>query len=188
MCIRDRLRIIAEGSGCGKFYLADEAFQLRAIYMRLRHETTGENVMTWDGTIQQGEDRPLGIYPVPPDQELMDVSLVWPGSKLEVRLTDPDGLPIQQGYPGVEIYSDAASERILVREPAPGDWSLSLVGVNVPEGETAYSAAASSRTMVIVDTPTPLPSATPTATPLPTATPIPMPLSLIHISQPTRPH
>jgi len=38
------LRSIAEGSGCGQFYLAKEAFQLRAIYVRIQHETTGERV------------------------------------------------------------------------------------------------------------------------------------------------
>lgn len=171
----DLLRIIAEGSGCGAFYLADEAFQLRTIYMRLRHETTGENVQTWEGTIQQGEDQPLGIYPVPSNQELIDVSLVWPGSKLQVKLTDPNGTLVEPGYPGVEIFSEPASERLFVRRPAAGNWSLSVLGVDVPEGKTAYSAAASSRTMVIVDTPTPLPTATPTATPLPTETPLPAP-------------
>jgi Mg-chelatase subunit ChlD len=180
----DLLRIIADGSGCGKFYLAKDAFQLAATYVRLVHETMGQNVQMWEDTVAQGEEKPLGSYGVPANQELLDVSLVWPGSKLEVVLVDPSQTVVSPSYPGAQVFPGTANQRTVVQNPMAGDWQLSVKGLDVPEGTTAFSAAASVRpqavvAVVIEDTPTPtsMPSPTPTASrmPPPTLTPPPSP-------------
>ena len=177
----DLLRIIAEGSGCGKFYLAKDAFQLAATYVRLVHETMGQNVQVWEDTVAQGEEKPLGSYGVPANQELLDVSLVWPGSKLEVVLVDPSQTVVSPSYPGAQVFPGTANQRTVVQNPMAGDWQLSVKGLDVPEGTTAFSAAASVRpqAVVIEDTPTPtsMPSPTPTVSrmPPPTLPPPPSP-------------
>ena len=146
----DLLRIIAEGSGCGKFYLAKDAFQLAATYVRLVHETMGQNVQVWEDTVAQGEEKPLGSYGVPANQELLDVSLVWPGSKLEVVLVDPSQTVVSPSYPGVQVFPGTANQRTVVQNPMAGDWQLSVKGLDVPEGTTAFSAAASVRPQAVV--------------------------------------
>lgn len=178
----DLLRIIAEGSGCGKFYLAKDAFQLAATYVRLVHETMGQNVVVWEDTIAQDEEKTLGGYTVPANQELLDVSLVWPGSRLEVVLVDPSQTVVSTGYPGAQVFPGTANQRVVVQNPMSGDWHLSVKGLDVPEGTTAFSAAASVRpqTVVLEDTPTPTEVPSPTSTvyrtPLPTLTPQPTPI------------
>ena len=167
------LQSIAQGSGCGKFYLAKDAFQLAATYVRLVHETMGQNVQTWEGTIAQSEEKPLGNYGVPANQELLDVSLVWPGSKLETVLRDPKQTIVGPGYPGAQVFPGAANQRIVVQNPAIGDWQVSVKGVDVPEGRTVFSAAASVRQQVVTNTPTATPSSIPTATPTASRTPTP---------------
>ncbi len=171
----DLLRAIAEGSGCGQFYLAKEAFQLRTIYVRIQHETTGERVKEWKGQIRQGEEVEVGSYQVLKYQELLDVSLVWPGSKLEVKLKDPNNVIVDESYPNAKVFESSASQRIWVERPVPGDWRLAIVGVEVPEPVIPYSLIASSRMMQVTPTPTLTPTSTATATPTPTSTPKPTP-------------
>ncbi len=171
------LRAIAEGSGCGQFYLAKEAFQLRTIYVRIQHKTTGERVQEWQGQIRQGEEVPVGNYQVLDNQELLDVSLVWPGSKLEVKLKDPNNVIVDDRYPNAKIFETPASQRIMVERPMPGDWRLTVVGVEVPEPVIPYSLIASSRMMQVTPTPTWTPMPSPTITPTPTSTPTPLPES-----------
>lgn len=167
------LQAIAQGTGCGKYYLAKDAFQLAATYVRLVHETWGQNVQVWEGTITQGEDKPLGDYGVPGNQELLDVSLVWPGSKLEVVLRDPKQTIVGPGYPGAQIYPGAANQRVVVQNPVAGNWQVSIKGVEVPEGRTAFSAAASVRPQVVIVAPTASPTLIPTVTPTSQRTPQP---------------
>ena len=173
----DLLRAIAEGSGCGSFYLADEAFQLRAIYVLLRHRTTGERVELWEGNIHQDEEIQVGDYEVLQNQESLDISLVWPGSKLIIQMKDPQGRLVDPNYPGSNFFETPASQRILVQNPMPGRWLLGVKGVQVPEPVIPYSLVASSRMMQVTPTwtPTRIPSATPIPTTMPTATPLPAP-------------
>lgn len=171
----DLLRAIAEGSGCGKYYPASESFQLRAVYVQLRHITTGERVETWEGNIHQGEEVQVGDYQVLQYQEALDVSLVWPGSKLVIQLKDPKNAVVDQNYPGAQIFDTPASQRILVKKPIPGNWGLNVIGVQVPEQVIPYSLVASSRMMQVTPTWTPTPTIAATPTPIPVATPTPVP-------------
>ena len=172
------LRAIAEGSGCGQFYLAAEAFQLRTIYVRLQHETTGERVQEWQGEIHQGEEVTVGTYEVLPNQEALDLTLLWPGSDLIIRPKDPNNVLVDRNYPNATFFDTPASQRVIIRYPTPGHWTLGVFGADVPESVSPFHLVASSRMLAITPTPTPTvtltPSPTGTRTPTPT-TPTPTP-------------
>ena len=85
----DFLREVASASGCGSYYNAQDAISLANIYVELRHSSTGTIVFNQSGTISQGQQLDLGAVEIPANQELMLLTLNWPGSKLEPVLKDP---------------------------------------------------------------------------------------------------
>jgi len=166
------LRVISEGSGCGNAYLAGDWYELRNAYLRVRYEGMGGQYQEWRGTVQQGEEKFVGEYEVPSNQEVLDLSLLWPGSRLELKIEDPTGTVVTDTYPGVNIVRHSNRMRILISYPNPGKWKVYVKGVEVPGGSTTFTVMGSGRLMII--TPTPTPTDTPTFTPTPTlSTPTP---------------
>lgn len=178
---------IAQGSGCGKYYQAKDAFQLAATYILLSHEMLGQqNVKVWEDTITQDEEKMLGDYAVPADQELLDISLLWPGSKLTSVILDPNNRPVVAGYPGLQTWTTPSSLRLVIAQPMVGNWRLGIRGVDVPEGIMPVSMAVSMRslpkkllvvaeklpTSTPIATSTPRPTLQPTLLPSPTPTPV----------------
>ena len=141
---------IAQGSGCGKYYQAKDAFQLAATYILLSHEMLGrQNTKVWVDTLTQDEEKVLGDYAVPADQGLLDISVVWPGSVVQQMVSDPQNTLVTSGYPGAQIFTEAANLRVVIANPMPGSWGVGVKGVDVPEGVMPVSAAASVRPLPV---------------------------------------
>jgi pSer/pThr/pTyr-binding forkhead associated (FHA) protein/Mg-chelatase subunit ChlD len=132
------LRGIAEESACGGFYSALDAFELRTVYAQSAAEASGENVKVYHGTVAQGDTAPVCTYEVPPQQSVASFQLMWPGSTLDLQLTNPSGRRVEPDGSRVQVLADSPStRRVLVRDPEPGPWSVEVVGVDVsyPDGE-----------------------------------------------------
>jgi hypothetical protein len=166
------LQLIASRSGCGAYYYATDVSGLERIYIRIRHEATGNILAEYSGSVAQSETITAGTVAVPESQSELTVSLHWPGSRLDLRLRDPNGVAVDETYPGVSIVSYARLVYAIILQPVPGQWLVEVFGADVPQGIEGFDITASSRTAPA--TPTPVPS---TPTPVPTPLPPPQPQS-----------
>lgn len=157
------LKQVANASGCGAYYNALDAISLANVYVELRHTSTGEIVFKDSGTISQDEQIDLGQVAIPANQELMLLTLNWPGSKLETVLKDPNGQTVDENYPGVTISTSSTLISMIVNNPVEGSWNLGVIGLDVPEGITPYNAIISTRQGMIIPTP-PAPAPEPIVT------------------------
>ena len=154
----DLLREIAARSGCGTYTYASAPADLERIYIRLRHESTGIIIGEFQGQIAQGETVQIGQASVPANQGQLNVTLQWPGSRLELIAKDPSGKAVADGQPGVSIGQTARMVNMIVQNPATGNWQFAAVGAEVPEQQLVYNLVASVR------------AATPSVTPPTTTT------------------
>jgi Mg-chelatase subunit ChlD len=140
------LRDIAGRSGCGTYTYASAPADLARIYVRLRHTSTGTIIGEFQGQIAQGETVQIGQVDVLANQGQLNVTLLWPGSRLELIAKDPSGKTIADGQPGVSIAQTARMVNLLVQNPAAGNWQFAAVGADVPEQQLTYNLIASVRT------------------------------------------
>lgn len=140
----DLLDKIAKATGC-RYYYAPDAYQLENVYIKLRHESLGNVIGEFSGQVAQGETVTVGQVEVAPNQGELYVTLNWPGSTLDLILTDPNGRRVDENYPGVTISTFARLVYIIVANPIPGIWQAAVFGRDVPEGLIDYSAIFSTR-------------------------------------------
>lgn len=149
----DLLRRIAGASGCGEYYYASDAYQLGNIYIRLRHESTGEVIAEIEGEVAQGGTTPPEPIQVPASKEELNITLSWPGSALDLIVTDPKGKPVDMLYQGASLVTYGRFVYLIVKNPPPGIWNLSVFGKDVPEGIIDYDAIASVRGQRVIPPP-----------------------------------
>ena len=126
------------GTGCGGFYRASNAFDLRTIYARAATETNAQNVNVFTGIIKQGQTLDVCTYEVPAAQAEATFHLLWPGSKLGMILYDPNNREVTPDGRRVRLISDSpTSQRIIVNQPLAGSWRVVVKGIEVslPDGE-----------------------------------------------------
>lgn len=151
----DFLKQVSANSGCGAYYNAQNATDLANVYVGLRHESTGNVLLKKTGEIAQGQTVDIGAIAVPQGQNELLVTLNWPGSQLDPVLRDPAGKIIDQNYPGATFYQSKSLASVIIQNPLAGNWNLSAIGMDVPEGKTVYNAVVSSRSTGVAPTPTP---------------------------------
>ena len=170
----DLLRQIANTSGCGEYYNAQDATQLANVYVELRHISTGNILLNQSGIVAQDQEVDIGTVDIPGYQSQILFTLNWPGSKLEPILIDPNDQPVDENYPGASVSSYNSLASIIIKEPMEGLWQVGAKGVDVPEGNTTYNAILSARPSPATPTPTQEP-ATPTPEPVvPTSSGLPV--------------
>jgi hypothetical protein len=76
---------------------------------------------------------------------MLGVTLMWKGSALDLILTDPKGRRVNERYPGATLATYARFVYLIIRNPLPGSWKLSVFGKDVPEGILDYHVIASVR-------------------------------------------
>jgi len=98
----------------------------------------GGSARVFAGGVTQGQTTSPSIVAIAPQQERLELSLTWPGSTLELLVTDPQGRLVDASYPGARWVREPTRVQLTVSDPLPGDWSLAVVGQDVPEGATTY--------------------------------------------------
>lgn len=139
------LRRIAEKSGCGMYSYASAPEELERTYIRLRHQSLGTILAEFEGQVAQGETAEIGRVEVPRDQGELHVTLHWPGSDLDLIVTDPRGRQIRPNDPDVVLKEYERLVYLIIRNPLPGPWLLQVFGADVPEGSLLYHAIISAR-------------------------------------------
>ena len=161
------LKTIASESGCGKYYYAGGLNELRSIYVRSRHESTGRIIFEKSGSITEGETLSLGNFDVGQDDGELVLSLLWPGSDMSIDLVDPAGKTVDANYPGANISKKSNLIYAVIQNPPVGTWHLSVRALSVPEQRMDFDAIVSTRNVPRPTVPTPVV--------LPTVVPMPLP-------------
>ncbi len=138
------LKQIASETG-GSYYHASSGAELEDIYICIRHESLGDILADLVGTIAQDETKQESPLQVAANTDELHVTLNWPGSWLDLKLRDPMGREVGDGYPGVSIFTDAKPVYIIIKDPKPGAWEIGIYGRDVPYGQTQYRLLASAR-------------------------------------------
>ncbi|MBI5877330.1 MAG: FHA domain-containing protein [Chloroflexi bacterium] len=94
------------------------------------------------GTIKQDERQSAGEIAVADKQADLTIALRWPGSTLDLSVTDPNGRVVDEAYPGVTWTREATQLRLSVKNPVSGKWSTTVVGKAVSEDDEPYSITA----------------------------------------------
>ncbi len=83
--------------------------------------------------IFKGQVKNMGTAEVPKDTANLLFTLKWPGSKLELILTDPDGKVVDSGYSGSVIKTMPTEVLAFINSPKPGKWGMKVKGVEVSD-------------------------------------------------------
>jgi pimeloyl-ACP methyl ester carboxylesterase len=146
------LKQVAANSGCGTYYNAQNATQLANVYVNLRHQSTGNVLLSQTGDISQGQTVDIGNVQVPDNQSMILFTLNWPGSQLDAILIDPTGANVDSSYPNASFSMADTLASVIIQNPQPGEWKVTAKGVDVPGGTTTYNAVLSVRPSPIQQT------------------------------------
>ncbi len=136
---------VADGSGCGEYYNAQNAFELSEVYLKSRHQATGKLIAERSGKIRQGETITLEGFQVAPGARSLHVSVRWPGSQLALQLVDPQGRTVDEAYPNSLFKTFGNLIYLVIQNPVVGQWQMSLEGIDVPSGITDCNVLVSTR-------------------------------------------
>jgi FHA domain/von Willebrand factor type A domain len=156
----DLLRRIAAASGCGQYYYATDVIELEQVYVRIRHQSTGNILAQFGGQVAQGQTVQAGSVDVPPGQGELAISLLWPGSKMQLILRDPNGAVLSPNAPNVRINTFGNLVYALVTNPVPGTWLVEVFGEEILQAAENFDVLVSARpapVTPIVSTSTPIP-------------------------------
>ena len=110
--------------------------------MDARLATQYEILNSGVGAVRQGETVDSGSFDVTKNGTVQ-LYLYWPGSSLELELTDPDGVKLSEGYSGYSVDATSIPTAITIENAKRGTWRMGVYGkeVSMPE-EPFYSVAA----------------------------------------------
>lgn len=145
----DLLRKIAAGAACGEYHYAGAPAELERVYIRLHHKSMGTILAEFEGQIAHGEKVRVGQVEVPPHKGELHITLHWPGSDLDLIVTDPWGRRVDKNYPGVSVKEYERLIYMIIQNPLPGPWVLHAFGAEVSEKILNYYAIVSVRERVM---------------------------------------
>jgi hypothetical protein len=137
------LRDIAHGTG-GEYSFESTRIGLQRAFLTARAASLGDVHVTEEGAVGQGETVAAESFTIPERRGELEVALAWPGSDLDIILTDPRGRQVDDRYPGARIVR-TNPEVVIVSEPRKGEWQLAIAGIEVPGDVEDFAVVASSR-------------------------------------------
>lgn len=102
----------------------------------------GEVLAEQRGTVRQGQVVPGQGFTLPAGRHRLSVTLSYPGSQVDLRLTDPAGRAVGQGYPGASVTRSPGAAVLTVANPAAGRWGLAVAGVQTAAAGEPFVATA----------------------------------------------
>ena len=140
-------------SATGGFYsYAPNTQRLTLIYNSIRAKVTGQQLLAiFYGLIGQGQYRTHTVS-VDAGITFANFSVTWPGSDLDLELTDPSGNVIDHSVtdPNISFTSGNTFENYGVLNPEAGEWTLKIIGVQV-SGNTEYTASVTGQSSLTMD-------------------------------------
>jgi Mg-chelatase subunit ChlD len=121
----------------GEYFVADDLFPLENVFLQVYHRGTGHLLAAFTGSVNAGQTAVAGNFQVPQGTSRVRLSLNWPGSLIDMIVTDPQGTRVAATYPGAAFSGDRP-RHLLISNPRPGQWTVHVAGVDVPAGPEAY--------------------------------------------------
>jgi len=124
----------------GGTYVREDASSLIGLsgaYMRAQMSATSNVVLDGSDTINQGQTVEIGQFEVSAASDVR-AGLVWPGSALDIILTDPNGVTAADGYPGFSVDNDSTLSQVVIEDAMRGTWDLSVYGADVSMDEMPF--------------------------------------------------
>jgi uncharacterized protein YegL len=120
----------------------DDGVSLGADMIACHGALTGQLLTDARGTVKKGETRKLSGFTVPAGKQRAVFSLTWPGSDLDLQLTDPGGKPVAAGYPGAKVSRAPGLVMVTMTNPPAGAYQAAVVGKQTAAGGEFFSVAA----------------------------------------------
>ncbi|HEV56707.1 MAG TPA: VWA domain-containing protein [Phycisphaerales bacterium] len=143
------LRLLAEKRN-GQAYAAPTTQDLRDVYFKIIGAGMKEPIAGLAGTINPGGQVTQSFH-VDASTASLSADLSYPGSDLDLILTDPDGNEIPRqtdDAAGIEFMNRPTSETYLIKMPTPGTWRATVVGVDVPSEDYPFNLYAFAQSQV----------------------------------------
>lgn len=137
----DLLRQIAAKTG-GEYYYGADSQGLQNVFLKTEHAALGDVELEVSGTVKPQETVEAGTMAVAPNTAELRLTLNWPGSHVDAVLVDPRGREVGPGYPGLQASDERPAHLVIVR-PRPGEWKVSVKGVDVAAEGTPFYLVAS---------------------------------------------
>jgi pSer/pThr/pTyr-binding forkhead associated (FHA) protein len=87
----------------------------------------------------------VGQVDVPPNQGEMYITLHWPGSDLDLIMTDPRGRHVDLSSSRVSLAEYEGLAYLIIQNPLPGNWLFEAFGADVPDGLLRFDVIVSVR-------------------------------------------
>ncbi|HRA74833.1 MAG TPA: S8 family serine peptidase [Propionicimonas sp.] len=144
------LRQVAEATGCEYSRAeASSAVALAGSFISAQLQTQASLLAQQTGSVGQGQTTLAVPLAVPDRTGDLTTVLYWPGaqaqaagSRLDAVLVDPEGVRVDASYPGVTVDERQVPSQLVITDPKPGDWSLSVYGRETGLAETQYFTVA----------------------------------------------
>lgn len=149
---QELLTNIASKTG-GSYYYAT-ADGIRSIFNYLMVKVYGEKVVrAVSGTVPSGATVEENVL-VDSTMGSMTVSLLWPGSDLDLTLVQPDGSVIDPDVAGIDPHitftSGSTYEFYKIQAPQPGAWTMRVFGKETSSNEEEYTIITSTRDAMLL--------------------------------------
>jgi uncharacterized protein YegL len=134
---------IASRTG-GGYRFVNGSTTLTGDLMACHQSLSGQVVADQRGTVKQGQVATQPGFTLPAGLHRLTLTLSWPGSQLDLRVTDPSGKQVGQGYPGTAVSRAAGLIEVTVMNPAAGHWGLAVAGTQTAAAGEQFVVLASS--------------------------------------------
>lgn len=114
---------------------------LFATMMNARLQAQYDVLNSLVGSVGQGAISDAGTFDITKNGTVQ-VYLYWPGSVLDMQLTDPDGKEVKDGYTGYAIDTSTIPTSITIQNAKQGTWDMSVYGREVSMDEEPFYAVA----------------------------------------------
>lgn len=121
--------------------ISSAAVGLFATMMNARLQATSEVLHSIIGAVGQGGTSDAGSFDITKNGTVQ-VYLYWPGSILDMLLTDPDGVKVGEGYSGLTIDTSTIPTSITIDNAKQGTWNMAVYGQEVSMVEEPFYAVA----------------------------------------------
>jgi hypothetical protein len=89
------------------------------------------------GTVGQGETADGGTFEVTTYGNLQ-ICTLWPGSTMDIVLTDPDGIQVTDTYPGYTVKDGDTIEQVFIENAKQGTWTSAVYGTDVSMSQEPF--------------------------------------------------
>lgn len=121
--------------------ISSAAVGLFATMMNARLQAQYNVLNSLVGSVAQDALTDAGTFDITKNGTVQ-VYLYWPGSVLDMQLTDPSGTQVTEGYIGYTIDTSTIPTSITIQNAKQGTWSMSVYGREVSMAKEPFYAVA----------------------------------------------